>query len=170
MAQQESDREDLLREATALVERVELAPEGGTNSEPVVAGFRAGGALSIFFGADPVYQFNTAHQLRRAYCDGQLLKAVRGRLVALRRVRQQHEVQLMRRELTDVEQVVVIGQMQERLRKLASQLSAGQLRIVGQVPESADVRTRLSDWLLRHDGLPVATTPHVLAANREHCG
>jgi hypothetical protein len=60
--------------------------------------------------------------------------------------------------------------MRERLRNLASKLSENRLRIVGQVPQCADVRARLSDWLMRHDGLPVAKTPHVLAANREHCG
>jgi len=168
MARHESDREDLLREAIALVERIELASEAP--AELVVAGFRAGGALSVYFGADPVYQFNTAHQLRRAYCEGQLLKAVRGRLVSLQRVRGEREVQLLRHELTDAEQAAVVAEMQERLRKLAAQLESGGLRVVGQVPDCADVRARLADWLTRHDGLPVAKTPHVLAAAREHCG
>ena len=73
------NREDLLREATALVERIELVPHRDRQfdaSEPIVVGFRADGALSIFFGDDPVYQFNAAGELRRAYCDGLLFKAV----------------------------------------------------------------------------------------------
>ena len=70
MARDESDREDLLREATALVERIELAPADAADDEHIVAGFRRDGALSIYFGADPVYHFNSAGELRRAYCDG----------------------------------------------------------------------------------------------------
>src|SRR5215216_4505512 len=94
MAREGSSREDLLREATALVERIELLPRTTDRSmvasdlvgEHIIAGFRRDGALSIFFGEDPVYQFNAAGALRRAYCDGKLLKAARGRLAALQRV------------------------------------------------------------------------------------
>src|SRR5204863_2544475 len=78
MAREESSREDLLREATALVERIELIPNGSTSDGRIVAGFRRNGALSVFFGEDPVYQFNAAGELRRAYTDGKLLKADRG--------------------------------------------------------------------------------------------
>ena len=42
MARRESDREDLLREATALVERAELTIEGF--DEPIVVGFRRDGS------------------------------------------------------------------------------------------------------------------------------
>jgi hypothetical protein len=43
-----------------------------------IAGFRTSGS-DFFFGAEPVYQFNTAGELRRAYCDDLLIKASRGR-------------------------------------------------------------------------------------------
>src|SRR5262245_38318908 len=72
MARQESDREDLLREATALVERAELKVAG--EPEPVTVGFRRDGSLSVFFGSVAVYQFNTAGELRRAFADGLLYK------------------------------------------------------------------------------------------------
>ena len=78
MSRTEQDREDLLREATALIERVELRVSGW--SESVVAGFRRGGQASFFFGADLVYQFNAALQLRRGFHNGQLIKAEDGRL------------------------------------------------------------------------------------------
>src|SRR5688572_26999220 len=68
MSRRESDREDLLREATALVERVELLVPG--EGEPVVAGFRRDGSLSVFFGPEAVYQFNSAGELRRAFAGG----------------------------------------------------------------------------------------------------
>src|SRR5262245_11539562 len=104
MGREESDREDLLREATALVERIELAPDFGHAGEHIVVGFRANGAASFFFGADSVFQFNAAGELRRAYCGGQLIKASRGQLVSLARQRLENETQLLSRKLTDDEQ------------------------------------------------------------------
>ncbi|HEX3599001.1 MAG TPA: hypothetical protein VHU84_02590, partial [Lacipirellulaceae bacterium] len=77
MSREESQREDLIREATALVERIEISFDASVSNDPdspqqVIIGFRANGALSIFFGEDPVYQFNSAGDLRRAYWNGQL--------------------------------------------------------------------------------------------------
>lgn len=161
MARDESDREDLLREATALVERIELAPIDAPHGDHVVVGFRSAEALSVFHGNDPVYQFNTAGQLRRAYCDGLLYRAARGRLVSLRRVRQMNEVQLLSHELTDAEQSSFITSMFDRLRELAADLEAGRYSVVGQVPADADVLSRVRHWLATHDGLPIATSPHV---------
>jgi hypothetical protein len=174
MAREESHREDLLREATALVERIELrlgtadnpigtgsARASCANDGPIVIGFRANGALSIFFGDDPVFQFNAAGELRRAYCGGRLIKAVRGRLVSLQRVRHQTEVQLLSQPLTDGEQSAFIASMQQRLRHLADALENGGYRVVGRVPADADVLGRVQEWLARHDGLPIAVTPRV---------
>src|SRR6186997_1242741 len=98
MARRESEREDLLREATALVERAELTLEG--SEEPIVVGFRRDGSASFFFGVDPVYQFNAACELRRAFVGGLLYKAERGRLVSLSRQRTMESVALFRAELT----------------------------------------------------------------------
>src|SRR5437870_346539 len=123
MAQRETDREDLLAEATALVERVELSIESpsnadfaaslatrGTKHDPIVAGFRRDGSLSIFFGGDPVYQFNARGELRRAFVNGLLYKAVQGKLAALRRVRSADETQLVRHDLTPAETVQFLDQ------------------------------------------------------------
>jgi len=174
MARHESAREDLLREATALVERIELRTIGyelgasGSRSDsvlaaevPIVVGFRASGAASFFFGDDPVYQFNTDGQLRRAYCDGRLFKAVRGRLVSLQRERSETAVQLISRELTDIEQNAFVLQMQQRLRGLAGGLEERLFTVVGQVPAGTDVLGRVRAWLASHDGLPIARTPRV---------
>ncbi len=84
MARDEQDREDLLREATALVERVELAPTDNEAGEHIVIGFRAGGAASVYFGGDTAYHFNSDGELRRAYADGLLYKADIGRLTSTR--------------------------------------------------------------------------------------
>ena len=72
MARIESDREDLIREATALQQRVEWAVPG--EPEPVVTGFKRDGSLSVYFGQDPVYQFNPTGQLRRAYVEDFLFR------------------------------------------------------------------------------------------------
>src|SRR2546421_10418921 len=101
MVRRESDREDLLREATALVERAEIRTPG--EHEPIVVGFRRDGSASFFFGAHPVYQFNSAGEFRRGYIGGLLYKAERGRLIALRRERSDAEVALVRTELNDDE-------------------------------------------------------------------
>ena len=164
MARDESEREDLLREASALVERIELQitnAAGGedTDSVPVVVGFRSNGAISIFLGSDPVYQFNAAGELRRAYCDGALFKAARGKLITLERVRRPDEVQLLSRVLTNGEEGVFISRMQDRLRALAIGLDRGSFRINGQVPTGADVLHRVKQWLAAHDGMPIANTP-----------
>lgn len=168
MAREESNRENLLREATALVERVELVPHVSDSSYTanilgeahIVAGFRANGALSVFFGEDPVYQFNAVGELRRAYCDGMLLKAIRGRLASLERVRTRNEVQLIRHELTENEHATFLSRMADHMQELAALLNGNRFQIVGQVPLSADVLGRLRLWLARDDQWPVAARPN----------
>jgi hypothetical protein len=159
MAREESDREDLLREATALVERIELAPVDDRDAKHIVVGFRASGAASVFFGADPVYQFNVAGELRRAFCDGLLFKASRGRLVTLSRQRRQNVTQLLSRELGEAEQSRFIDYISHRLQMLASGLDANQLTVVGQVPANADIIGRVRKWLADHDGRSIANSP-----------
>ena len=160
MAREESDREDLLREATALVERIEFAPVGGYTNDHVVAGFRAGGGLSIYFGSDPSYQFNSHGELRRAFVDGLLVKAERGRLVALKRVRQARKVDLVQHGLSDSEQADFLANLQQRFRDLAADCQNNQLRIIGEVPSGADVLTRVLTEIGRLRNAPVAVTPH----------
>lgn len=160
MARDESNREDLLREATALVERIELAPKGTTDDQHVVAGFRRDGALSVFFGEDPVYQFNAAGELRRAYRGGKLLKAVHGKLAALDRVRTEHEVQLVSHGLTGTEEAEFLSEMAEYMRDFAASLRANKFVVVGQVPENSDVLAHLQGWLDTHSQWPLAARPN----------
>jgi hypothetical protein len=160
MARQESDREDLLREATALIERAELHASGG--GETVTAGFRRDGSASFYFGADPVYQFNTAGELRRAFVAGRLIKAQLGRLVALTRERSPGEVALVRTELTDVEQAELLQAAHARLDELSVHLTRGSFELVGQMPPAADVVGRIRRWLAaRPEEIAVAARPNV---------
>ena len=159
MSRRESDREDLLREATALVERAEVRVQG--EGEPVVAGFRRDGSLSVFFGPDPVYQFNSDSELRRAFVGGLLYKAERGRLLELRRERSEREVALVRRELDAQEADGLLTTARNRLAQLGAALSRGEFQLVGQVPADGDVVGRIGKWLSNVPAvLPIAQSPH----------
>jgi len=160
MARQESDREDLLREATALVERIEIIPAGGEEGDRVVAGFRANGALSIFFGDDSVYQFSESGELRRAYLNGLLYKATQGRLVSLRRERGPDRVELVSHELDSAELEALLAEMRSRITSLQQMILRGGYEIVGQVPPDADVIGRLMRWLDEHERVAVAMRPN----------
>ena len=161
MARQESDREDILREATALVERAELriAPR----DEAFIVGFRRDGSASLFFNDELVFQFNNRDELRRAHAAGELLKAEAGRLIALRRQRTPDEVQLLRRELTDAEQQTQLRLLDSLLDLLRQGFASGELRVVGQHPPEASLRQRIEGWLEQlPDSIAIADRPNVL--------
>jgi hypothetical protein len=160
MARQEHDREDLLAEATALVERIELRLPEFTGS--VVIGFRRDGCASVYFDGDPAWHFNTRGELRRAFVAGRLYKAEQGRLVALTRMRTNREVQLLRHELNDPEQHDLLRRLAQDLDQLRQRLEAGNCSIVGQAPAGRDVLPRIVEWLKRLPAsLVVASRPHV---------
>ena len=160
MTRHETDREDLLREATALVQRAELQIAG--EPEPVTVGFRRDGSLSVFFGAERVYQFNSAGELRRAFVDGLLYKAERGRLVELHRERTEREVALVRRELTDSQQTAFLSAGHVRLAHLRTSLDNGEVQILGQVPADGDVPRRVRVRLCQlQSPLSIAAVPNV---------
>ncbi|HZZ27917.1 MAG TPA: hypothetical protein VFE46_07910 [Pirellulales bacterium] len=160
MAREEESREDLLREATALVVRVELAAEGF--DEPIVAGFRRDGAASFFFGQQTVYQFNAAAELRRGFLDGQLYKAECGRLVQLTRHRTPETVELLRHELNEAETAQFLAAAHDRLLKLELSLSTHRFRVVGQVPPQEDITGRVRDWLTKlPPRIPLASSPRL---------
>ena len=145
MARVDTEREDLLREATALVERVELClPD---RDESLVAGFRRDGSASFFFGPDPVYQFNSRGQLRRAFVRGLLYKADQGHLYEMRRERTETEVQLVSRPLSEEETTAFLADARMHLVILHAALSTGRFNLVGQVPENGEVGSQLATWL-----------------------
>ncbi|HJT30825.1 MAG TPA: hypothetical protein VJ783_02080 [Pirellulales bacterium] len=160
MARQEHQREDLLREAVALVERAELRLPGP--AEQVVVGFRRDGSASIFFGEEPVYQFNSVRELRRAYEGGLLFKAERGRLVSLRRQRVPGQVQLLRHDLNDDETCRFLAELTERVGDLRDHVRDGAFELVGQAPTGSDVVGRIVRWLESLELPPaLASTPRV---------
>jgi hypothetical protein len=156
----EVDREDLIAEATALVDRVELAVEGFPS--PVVIGFRRGGDASVYLGSDPVYHFNAAGELRRAYRDGLLYKAARQRVCSLARRRTAAAVELLRHDLDDVEQRAFLASLAAELANLRDQIAASRYQIVAQASATPDVMARVQTWLSQLQLPPsVAGRPHV---------
>jgi len=144
MARQESDREDLLREATALVQRAEF--QLFDEPEPVIAGFRRDGNFSLFFGSEQVVQFNSAGELRRGYFDGKLLKADRGKLVWLTRERTTGAVVLHSRELQADEVEQTLSRATKLVDRLSSPLQQSTFKLVGQVPADGNIVQQILAW------------------------
>ena len=158
--QHEGQREDLIRTATALVQRVELAVDGFPDL--LVIGFRRDGAASLFVGEDPVYQFNARGELRRAFQAGKLVTAESGRLVELTRQRADNRVDMLRQELTDLQQDQFLSQLRQTLDKLHRALQQNQYRVTGQVPADQDVVRQASQWIGQlPDTIPVAQAANV---------
>jgi len=160
MSRSEADREDLLREATALVERAELTVSG--YAESIVVGFRGGGSISFYFGGDPAYQFNTESQLRRAYIDGLLYKAEHGRLIALRRERNAQQTALIRCEADEVRARELLESLRTRLDDLRAALASGSFTVQGEIPSGSNIVSRVLDWLSElPTEIGIAPTPNV---------
>lgn len=145
MARQESDREDLLREATALRTRVELMIPA--MSEPIVAGFRDGNALSVYFGADLAIHFDADHCLRRAFFAGCLYRSQGHTLARLNRVRTSSETELRRHDLLPDELRAFLENLRVALGTLEDALTTGAACVIGQVPVDQDIRPRLLEFL-----------------------
>lgn len=159
MARSEHDREDLLREAAALVERAELQIEGC--DEPVVVGFRRNGSFSCYFGGDPVYQFNTAGELRRAFVAGLLYKAEEGRLVVIERERNSSQTLLRSKPCERAEEAIFLTAARERLQSLYLALERRYFTLVGEIPSGGDVVERARKWLSALPAtLRIADKPH----------
>jgi hypothetical protein len=149
MARREQDREDLLREAVALVRRVELRL--GEEPRSIFAGFRTNGGVSIYFGLDLVLQFNSQRELRRAYFGSALIKAEKGRLWAMTRERGPHEVRLLAEVMSDKDRSRFLATAREKIERLHQALASGQFARIGQFPENEDVIADLRSWL---DAIP----------------
>ena len=160
MARITKDREDLLLEATALVPRVMFRMTSLCQSCEVFAGFR-GQSLSLYFSASPVYHFNGAGELRRAFLDDQLIKAEAGRLVGSVRQRSATEVALVSTALAGEAVERLSTELTTRLAELSDNLSQGKYELVGQVPPDAHAAEQLQAWLADWPGLKIASVANV---------
>lgn len=132
MARNQHDREDLIAEATALIDRIELQTrnEAGGDHDIVFAGFRKNGFLSIYFDQDLHYQFDHDGCLRRAYVDPYLYRASYGNLSQLKRQRADDQTILERTDLDTVQAREFVNSYQRRLRDLQSQLNSAQQNVL----------------------------------------
>jgi hypothetical protein len=128
----ETDREDLLREAVALVRRMELLVMPG--NRVIVVGFRSTGWMSVYFNADLMYQFDDLGRLRRAYIDGLLYRSGGRVLAELHRQRSESETTLVRRDLDSGPLVEFRDRTHERVRWLRDVLRQGGVTISRQIP------------------------------------
>ena len=136
MARQESDREDLIREATALVERIEIR-QPDCRFETVI-GFKRSGGMSIYFGADPVYQFDGTGGFRRGYLNGCLLRTQGTTIAELTRQRTETESHLLRRDMESGELADVRENALAQLKRLARQLETGETEVLRSVTEDEE--------------------------------
>jgi len=134
-----------LREAIALVRRVEL--RAGKEQQSIFAGFRANGAVSIYFGLDLVLQFNSQRELRRAYFGSALIKADKCRLWSLTRERGSHAVRLVAEVLSAEELSRFFASAEEKIEHLRRALAEREFTRIGQFPENQDVVADLRSWL-----------------------
>jgi hypothetical protein len=158
MARLESDREDLMAEATALVQRAEFVVPGQTAS--VIAGYRRDGALSIYFGADPCCHFDDQLRLRRAFAAGSLYRTQGHTLAHLQRSRNGQSVDLLRHDLTPAELDELCSQFTDRLRELHTSLKRD-ARCVQEVPPGAGLPERLVASLEQLLQAPIALAPAI---------
>lgn len=162
MAREVHEREELLREATALVPRIELRVKRGELASEVFAGFRGEGALSLYFDQDPVYHFNSRKQLRRAFAEDRLIKTQQGKLVSMRRVRGPQSTDLHSHELSPDEVRQFCEAMVERIDLLREALQKDGYEVAGQVPADGDSLPRLREWLKDFCGAEIAEGPGVV--------
>ena len=134
MAREESDREDLMREATALRERLELNLPG--EPHPLVLGRKRSGDVSLYFGPEPVYHFNAEGELRRAHADGFLYRSQGKTLARMERQRDETATLLVRHDLTAEELQTFFSTMIQRLSTLVSGWDENQVEILRRVPEN----------------------------------
>ena len=146
MARQAQDREDLLRDAKALVPRLMLKLKILDEPCELFAGFRDN-ALSLYFDADPVYQFNSSRELRRAFVDNAIIKAVAGELHAWQPERTEQEVAMNSRVMNPIKTQECVTNLLRRLTALRETLLQGAFEIVGQVPAEGEGLARLQSWL-----------------------
>ncbi len=159
MARHEADREDLMREAVALRQRILLSSSKG---QEIVIGFRADGSASIYVDQDPVWHFNRRGQLRRAFEAGQLIKAEAGRLHRMFRHREPNQVLLCSWPMSRDEQSAWVASVARTIRSLIEQWERGDLWVVQQIPAEEPVAQKALQLLRSLAlGFSIAESPSV---------
>jgi hypothetical protein len=145
MAEPAVTSEDRMRDAVALVERIALSDSQCTSK--VEAGFRRDGCLSLFFGDDPYYQFDSECRLRRGFVDGRIFLTQISGLKALNRERDAETTTLVRHDLSTSEVDQFLRKMLDHVGRLRRAIVSGDLHVERQVPANAPIIQRLCNSL-----------------------
>lgn len=148
-----------MREATALKQRAEYRVPG--ESQPVVAGYRKDGSLSVYFGPDPCFHFDAAGRLRRAFSDGDLFRTQGSTLARLRRLRPGDSVELRRQDLSANECERFLEAARHRLTGLLSALSSGDAECLADHPDDVPLLERLREHLTQLVERPLTLAPAI---------
>ena len=151
-------REDLLRDATALVER-ELFRIAGW-SDPLLIGFRKSGCLSLFCGEDPALHFNSASELRRAFFQQQRLAVAHGQLVILQRKTACQQMRFVSQPLSADQTEELCQALAATIRDIQRALEQGAYESLGSVPSDARVVRRFLAQCPTLLPIRVAAQPH----------
>lgn len=172
MAKQTQDKEDLIRDGSQFIRRLELdlqpskrpAKQDIELPRSVFCGFRENGACSIYWGQEFVIQFNTNCELRRAFWESRMvatykriphwLKSEGSGRVRLQRVSfSDDEVSRFERATT---------QTLDRLADVLDSIASTELEsAIRQVPQDADVAGEVRSWLDNWHGIRYALHPGV---------
>ena len=158
MARQEQNREDLLRDG----KRMRLRAECTIDDVVVVIGFRSEGQVSVYVGADPVFQFNSSSELRRVFLNGKRYAAIQGRLCELTRPGSSERVRFSPRAILAKVEAEITVALESNLAQVQRALGSPETvwRLVGG--DFLDFQKRLSDWIASVlDNLKIAETPNV---------
>jgi len=152
MARVETDKEDLMVEATALVARAEFRRETDLEDETawniVTVGFRKDNSFTVYFEQDPFYQFDVDGLLRRSFEGGLLFRTQATTLAQLQRVRTDDRPTLSRTDLSAGALEEFRGRMRNHLEDLQARFADGTLTMLRSVDASdSDIQTRTNHFL-----------------------
>lgn len=156
MARQSQHREDLLCDATALLPRILLRAKIQGQLCEVFGGFRQPESLAIYFDDDPVFQFNSLGELRRAFVGGQIIKADKGQLVAWQRSETLDQTAMLSRRLNADATNEIVNAMLARLADLTAAVAQNAFSVAGQVPPDGEALEKLQTWLHKFEAVVIA--------------
>ncbi len=157
MAINRQPREDLMKEATAYDRRVKLRDAGAGE---IFVGLRAQRGWSIYFGEDPVFQFNTESQLRRVHFNEQNYAAENGKLLLLQRSQVGGHVELMR-TFSEAAQQKIRRDCLNRLGILLGAIEQRSIEVLDQFPADENLLRQVEERLREVvRNYTVATVPH----------
>lgn len=134
MAIEEQPRENLMRDAVAYSTRLLL--HRANEQPPIFWGMRPDSSWSLYFGEDPVFQFNARSELRRAYVGHQRMAARDGKLYLLLREPALGRVEMAWRYQPEIE-LETLDHCQHHLLQLKNELLSDLLQVMEAVAPTA---------------------------------